>query len=103
MKLKQLPEGLGISPPLMNFITLALGLAAAYFMTIQSLKIELAAKAESAVVTTLDKKLTNFEVLLKEGVVGKEEFFRFSKEMEMRLTRIEAYLSSQDGEKIGDK
>lgn len=103
MMLRRLSEGVGISSPLMNFITLALGLAAAYFMTIQSLKIELAAKAESAVVTTLDKKLTNFEVLLKEGVVSKEEFFRFSKDMEMRLTRIEAYLSSQDGEKIGDK
>ena len=44
---------------LLNLLLVALGIAAAYFMTIQSLKLELAAKAEHAVVETLDKKLIN--------------------------------------------
>ena len=87
----------------LNLLVLALGLAAAYFMTIQSLKIELAAKAESVVVTTLDKKLSGFEVFLKEGVVSKEQFYRFSQDVENRLTRIEHYLTSQAGGSVGKR
>jgi len=88
---------------LLNLLVLALGLAAAYFMTIQSLKIELAAKAEGAVVATLDKKLSGFEVFLREGVVSKEQFYRFSQEVENRLTRIEHYLTSQAGGSVGKR
>ena len=88
---------------LINLVSLALGLAAAYFMTIQSLRLDLAAKAENEVVTTLDKKLTNLEVILKEAVVSKEEFFELSREIEIRLTRIESYLADKAGEKIGNK
>ncbi len=88
---------------LINLVSLALGLAAAYFMTIQSLRLDLAAKAENDVVTTLDKKLTNLEVILKEAVVSKEEFFELSREIEIRLTRIESYLADEAGEKIGNK
>jgi len=84
-----------------NLLTVALGIAAAYFMTIQSLRMELAAKAESEVVITLDKKLANFEVILKECVVSKEEFFRFSKEVDAKLIRIEYYLTDQAGDEIG--
>jgi len=47
------------------------------------------AKAESAVVEAPDKKLAAFEVILKERVVSREQFFRFSKDVEARLTRIE--------------
>lgn len=86
---------------LVNLMVIALGIAAAYFMTIQSLKIELAAKAESAVVETLDKKLSSFEVFLREGVVSKEQFYQFSREVDNRLARIEQYLIHQTGEKIG--
>lgn len=81
-----------------NLLTIALGIAAAYFMTIQSLRIELAAKAESDMVITLDKKLANFEVIVKECMVSKEEFFRFSKEIEAKLIRIEYYLTDQAGD-----
>lgn len=88
---------------MLNLLVLALGLAAAYFMTIQSLKIELAAKAEGAVVATLDKKLSGFEVFLREGVVSKEQFYRFSQEVENRLTRIEHYLTSQAGGSVGKR
>lgn len=69
-------------------------------MTVQSIRLELAAKAELAVVSTLDKKLANFEVMLREGVVSRDQFYRFSKETETRLVRIEQYLKNQAGEKV---
>lgn len=95
--------GVRLSGQLLNLLMIALSIAAAYFMTIQSLKIELAAKAENAVVETLDKKLANFEVLLKEGVVSKEQFYQFSKEVDSRLARIEYHLINQSGENLGTK
>ncbi len=76
------------------------GIAAAYFLTIQSLRIELAAKAESAIVEQLDKKLNNIEVILKETVLSKEQFYKFSTNLETRLARIEYHLSEITGEKI---
>ncbi len=91
-----------LSGHLLRFITVVFGIAAGYFLTIQSLKIELAAKAESAVVETLDKKLAGFEVILKQGVVDKETFYRFSKDIEARLARIEYHLIHNSGENIGD-
>ena len=95
------PTSIRVGGTLLNLIAIVLGIAATYFMTIQSLKIELAAKAESAVVTALDKKLTSFEVFLKEGVVGREQFYQFSRDLESRLTRIEGYLKEKSGDKIG--
>lgn len=84
----------------MRVMTTLLALAATYFLTIQSLRLELAAKAESNVVITLDKKLGSFEVFLKEGVIGKEEFYKFSKDIESRLARIEYLLIDKWGEQI---
>jgi hypothetical protein len=95
--------GLRISAQAINLAVVILGIAAAYFMTIQSLKVELAAKAESAVVETLDRKLTAFEVILREGVVDKEEFYRFSSGIESRLIRIEQYLIERSGDSLGHK
>ena len=86
---------------LLRLLTIALGVAAAYFMTIQSIRLELAAKAESTVVETLDKKLGGLEVLLKEGVVSKEQFYQFSTQIEGHLIRIEEYLVGRDGENDG--
>ncbi|MBU8934036.1 MAG: hypothetical protein KOO62_08505 [candidate division Zixibacteria bacterium] len=93
--------GFRLSGPLLNMVAMVAGALVAYFLTIQSLRIDLATKAETGVVGTLDKKLGNIEVILKEGVVSKEQFFIFSKEMEARLTRIEAYLAEGSGGKIG--
>ena len=90
-----------LSSPWINLVTIILGIAAAYFMTIQSLKIEMAAKAEAAAVGALDKKLASFEVLLKEGVVSKEQFYKFSSNVEARLIRIEDYLVAYSGENRG--
>jgi len=95
--------GIRLNGPLLRFVTVVFGIAAGYFLTIQSLKIELAAKAEAAVVETLDKKLAGFEVILKQGVVDKETFYRFSKEIEARLARIEYHLINKPGENIGDE
>lgn len=94
-------SGLTLSNQVVNLLTVAHGIAAAYFLTIQSLKIELAAKAESRVVAVMDKKLVGFEVIVKEGVVSKQEFFDFSKDIEARLARIEFYLKDKSGDKIG--
>ena len=103
--MKNNPQGLilGLLTPALNLITILFGIGAAYFMTIQSLKIELAEKAEQDVVGVIDKKLVNLEVILKEGVVNKEEFFEFSKNIEARLSRIEFYLINNSGEKIENK
>jgi len=86
-----------------NLLVIVVSLAAAYFMTIQSLKIELAAKAENAVVEALDKKLVGFEVILKEGTVSKKEFYEFSRGIETRLDRIEQHLITHMGENSGKK
>lgn len=85
----------------LNLTTIILGIAAAYFMTIQSLRIEMAAKAEAVAVAVLDKKLASFEVLLREGVVNKEQFYQFSTNVEARLIRIEDYLVAYSGENLG--
>lgn len=91
---------LNLSGQLLRLVTILFGLAAAYFLTIQSLRLELAAKAESDVVITLDKKLNSFEVFLKEGVIGKEEFYKFSSDIESRLARIEYMMIDKWGEQI---
>jgi hypothetical protein len=85
----------------LKIVVIVFGIAAAYFMTIQSIKAELSAKAEWVVVETLDKKLASFEVLVKEGLVSREQFHQFSKDIESRLTRIEYYLVPQTGENSG--
>ena len=81
-----------LSRPLINFIMVLLGMSAAYFTTIGSIKIQLAEKAESVLVDTLDKKLTRLEVVITEGRVSKDEFFKFQNNIESRLNRIEYYL-----------
>ncbi len=91
---------LNFSVSMLKFITMLLGLAAAYFLTIQSLKVEVASKADDATVESLDKKLTNIEVILKEGVLSKEQFYHFSKEIESRLARIEFLLEEKTGERF---
>ncbi|UCG63159.1 MAG: hypothetical protein JSV52_07730 [Candidatus Zixiibacteriota bacterium] len=90
-----------VSWTMLRIIGVILSLAAVYFLTIQSLKVEMAAKAESVAVETLDKKLANIEVMLKEGVVSKEQFYQFSKDTESRLSRIEFYLKEKLGDKVG--
>lgn len=92
-----------ISGPVWNVITIVLGMVAAYFMTIQQLRVDLAAKAEATVVGTLDKKISGLEVYLKEAVVNKQQFYEHTQKMETRLDRIERYLIDQTGEARGKK
>lgn len=95
--------GVRFDSQLVNLLVIVVSLAAAYFMTIQSLRIELAAKAESAVVETLDKKMVGLEVILREGTVSKKEFYDFSRGIESRLDRIEQHLITHMGENSGKK
>jgi hypothetical protein len=69
-----------------------LGLSAAYFTTIGSIKVSLAEKAESVLVDTIDKKLTGLEIVIREGMVTKDQFFEFRNDIETRLGRIEYHL-----------
>jgi len=92
-------QGIRLTGQLINFVMIALTIAAGYFMTIQSLRLELAGKAENISVETLDKKLGNLETLIREGTISKDEFFRFSRDVENRLARIEYHLSGSTGEK----
>ena len=96
-------RGLRLGGQLLHLLVLALGLAGGYFMTVQSLRLELAAKAESVTVATLERKLTNLEVMLREGVVTREQFYNFSREVDHRLAKIEYYLSEDKGENGGKK
>ena len=94
-------NGIKITGTFFRIVATVFGIAAAYFLTIQSLRIELAAKAESTVVENLDKKLNNIEVILKESMLSKDQFYKFSSDMETRLTRIEYHLGEITGEQIG--
>ncbi|UCD94060.1 MAG: hypothetical protein JSU69_09860 [Candidatus Zixiibacteriota bacterium] len=81
-----------LSRSLLNFIVILLGMAAAYFTTIGSIKIQLAEKAESALVEKIDKRLGRLEVTIIEGTISKDEFCQFRNSIESRLTRIEYFL-----------
>lgn len=87
---------------LLKYVSAVLGLAAAYFLTIQSLRLDLAVKADDATVDLLDKKLTNIEVIIKEGMLSRDQFYTFSSEVETRLARIEFLLEQKTGEKLGE-
>lgn len=100
MKMMESGGRLAIGGSVINMATLILGGAAAYFLTIQSLKLELAGKADYAVVERLDKKLANIEIILKESVVSREQFYEFSSDCEARLGRIEYYLIDQAGDNV---
>ncbi len=94
--------GIRINGPLLNLLTIVAGVIAAYFLTIQSLRVDLAEKAEGRVVSTLDKRLNTIEVMLREGVVSRDQFHDFSRNIEARLTRIEMYLTERSGEHGGN-
>jgi hypothetical protein len=87
----------------LNLLGLILGVAAAYSLTTRSLKIELAAETEGTAVQRLGKKPAEIEVILKEGVISRQQFFEFSEKIERRPGGIEFYLTDQSGEEIGRK
>lgn len=87
--------------PVYSFILTLLGMSAAYFTTIGSIRVSLAEKAESVFVETIDKKLTRLEVIIKEGMISKDQFFEFGNDIESRLTRIELHLTNKTGDKSG--
>ncbi|UCD18349.1 MAG: hypothetical protein JSV44_05410 [Candidatus Zixiibacteriota bacterium] len=85
----------------LNFILVLLGMSAAYFTTIGSLKVQLAEKAESVLVEAIDKRLARMEVVIREGLIGKDNFYEFKSAIELRLSRIESYLRDYKGEESG--
>ncbi len=91
-----------LNTPMIKFIIVILGVAASYFLSIQSIKVDLAAKAEMKTVEQLDKKLTNIEYILNQGVLSKEQFYQFSKDIDHRLSRIEFLLENKKGAEVGN-
>lgn len=92
---------MNISGTLIKIVSVVFSIAAAYFLTIQSLKMDVASKADDKTVEVLNRKLTNIEIILKEAVVSREQFYIFSKDVENRLSRIEYILENKTGESIG--
>ncbi|MFH2036712.1 MAG: hypothetical protein ABIJ45_09945 [Candidatus Zixiibacteriota bacterium] len=81
-----------INKTVLNFIVVLFGMIAAYYTTIGSIKVQMAEKAESALVKAIDKKLGELEVIIVENRVSKDQFFQFQRSIESRLNRIEFYL-----------
>jgi hypothetical protein len=65
-----------------------------FFSRVQLL--DLSQKAESVVVNQLDKRLSNIEILLNQNFMTKEEFHRFSQDLQNRLSKIEYQLSEME-------
>jgi hypothetical protein len=81
---------------LVAFFVTALGIITAYYTTIAGIKLDLSQKAESVAVNQLDKRLSNIEVMLNQNFLTREEFHRFSQDLQNRLSRIEYQLSNMD-------
>jgi hypothetical protein len=92
---KGISRGFYFSRSVVNFLMIMLGLVAAYFTTIGAIRIELAEKAESKLVATIETRLSELEVVIIEGRVKKDEFYEFRNEVESRLARIESFLIEQ--------
>ncbi|MBN2227103.1 MAG: hypothetical protein JW763_07030 [candidate division Zixibacteria bacterium] len=88
-----------LSRPLVNFIVVLLGMAAAYFTTIGGIRVQLAEKAEAALVEALDCRLARMEVMISEGLINKDDFHEFRTTVESRLSRIESCLTDNKGDK----
>jgi hypothetical protein len=78
---------------LVAFFFTAFGIVTAYYTTIAGIKLDLSKKAESEMVNQLDKRLSNIEILLNKNFLTKDEFHRFSEDLQERLTKIEYQLS----------
>lgn len=98
---RQIKRTFNFSSQLVNLTGIAIGIIAAYFMTIQSLKVDLATKAETVMVDAIDRKLAGLETMLRDGVVTPEQFDRFTHDLEARLTRIEDHLIENGRTNIG--
>ncbi len=102
MKKKEEKGFIMLNTPMIKFIMVILGVATSYFLSIQSIKVELAAKAEMKTVEQLDKKLTNIEYMLNQGVLSKEQFYLFSQNIDRRLSKIEFLLENKKGADVGN-
>ena len=90
-----------VGSQVVNLLGIVIGIIAAYFMTIQSLKVDLATKAETVMVDAIDRKLAGFEAMLKDGVLTPKQFDRFTRDLEARLTRIEDHLIENGRTNLG--
>jgi hypothetical protein len=88
-------RGFYYSRSVVNFLMILLGLVAAYFTTIGAIRIELAKKAETKLVATIETRVSELEVVITEDRVRKDEFYEFCNDVESRLATIESFLIEQ--------
>lgn len=78
---------------LVTIIIAVMAALSTYYTTIAGLKLEMADKAEEAIVTSLDKRISNLEIRLSENFATKEDFYLLKEELIVRLSRIEGRLN----------
>ncbi|MCJ7496932.1 MAG: hypothetical protein MUO78_02185 [candidate division Zixibacteria bacterium] len=81
---------------LITFFVTVFGVLTAYYTTIAGIKLDLAHKAEVQIVNELDKRLSNLELLLKENIMTKKEFFELKDQINQRLLKIEMKIERND-------
>lgn len=77
---------------LVGLIVTVAGIVTAYHATIYGLKTEIAAKADVAVVTTIDNRLIHIEAILTERIATKAELQQVRDDLHRQLLIIEAKL-----------
>jgi hypothetical protein len=77
---------------LIGLIVTVAGIVTAYHATIYGLKAEIAAKADAAVVATIDNRLIHIEAILTERVATKAELQQVRDDLSRQLLTIEAKL-----------
>ncbi len=83
---------------LLGLIVTVAGIVTAYHATIYGLKSEIAAKADSAMVTTIDSRLVRIETILTERMATKAELQQVRDDLHRQLLIIEAKLQMLPGD-----
>lgn len=77
---------------LIGLVMTVAGVVTAYHATIYGLKSDIAAKADAAVVTTIDNRLIHIEAILTERMATKAELQQVRDDLHRQLITIEAKL-----------
>jgi len=77
---------------------------AAYYSTVSSLRVSMSAKADTAEVVAIEKRMNAVESAVERSFLSREDFFRFREEVNYRLLKIEFKLENLlEGENNGSK
>ncbi|MBD3170145.1 MAG: hypothetical protein GF307_11725 [candidate division Zixibacteria bacterium] len=77
---------------------------AAYYSTVSSLKVAIASKADRTEISMLERRLNSVENCVEQNFITRDDFHRFSEEVNYRLLKIEFKLENLvEGEIDGRK